>query len=151
MDAIDKKILEILQTDAMKTAKEMAEELALTPTPIYERIRKLENSGYIRQYVALLDAEMLGKNIVVFMNIAIKEHQAEKRNEFVRQMEELDAVSELYHTSGSYDFLVKVRFNSIKDYKDFLVNEVAAIPNIADIDSQIVLEEIKYSTKLNLN
>ncbi|TNE99600.1 MAG: Lrp/AsnC family transcriptional regulator, partial [Bacteroidetes bacterium] len=142
---------EILQTDAMKTAKEMAEELALTPTPIYERIRKLENSGYIRQYVALLDAEMLGKNIVVFMNIAIKEHQAEKRNEFVRQMEELDAVSELYHTSGSYDFLVKVRFNSIKDYKDFLVNEVAAIPNIADIDSQIVLEEIKYSTKLNLN
>ncbi len=151
MDAIDKKILEILQTDAMKTAKEMAEELALTPTPIYERIRKLENSGYIRQYVALLDAEMLGKNIVVFMNIAIKEHQAEKRNEFVRQMEDLDAVSELYHTSGSYDFLVKVRFNSIKDYKDFLVNEVAAIPNISDIDSQIVLEEIKYSTKLNLN
>ncbi len=151
MDSIDKKILEILQTDAMKTAKEMAGELALTPTPIYERIRKLENQGFIKQYVALLDADLIGQNIVVFMNIAIKEHQTEARNEFVNQMKALDAVSELYHTSGSFDFLVKVRFNTIKEYKDFLVNEVASIPNISDIDSQIVLEEIKYSTKLNLS
>lgn len=150
MDAIDKKILEILQTDAMKTAKEMAGELALTPTPIYERIRKLENQGFIKQYVALLDADLIGQNIVVFMNIAVKEHHSEARQEFVKQISQLDAVSELYHTSGSFDFLVKVRFNTIKEYKDFLVNEVASIPNISDIDSQIVLEEIKYSTKLQL-
>ena len=150
MDTIDKKILEILQTDAMKTAKEMAEELSLTATPIYERIRKLENSGLIKQYVALLDADLLGQNIVVYMNITIKEHQAQKRNEFVKEMNALPAVTEFYHTSGAYDFLVKVRFNTIKEYKDFLVNEVASISNISDIDSQIVLEEIKYSTKLNL-
>lgn len=150
MDAIDKKILEILQSDAMKTAKEMAEELSLTATPIYERIRKLENSGIIKQYVALLDPEMMGQNIVVFMNITIKEHQAAKRNEFVEELMKLPAVAEFYHTSGAYDFLVKVRFNTIKEYKDFLVNEVASIPNISDIDSQIVLEEIKYSTKITV-
>ena len=63
-------------------------------------------------------------------------------------MEALEAVSELYHTSGSYDFLAKVRFSSIKEYRDFLVDEVASIYNISDIDSQIVLEEIKYSTKI---
>lgn len=150
MDTIDKKILEILQSDAMKTAKEMAEELSLTATPIYERIRKLENSGIIKQYVALLDPEMMGQNIVVFMNITIKEHQAAKRNEFVEELMKLPAVAEFYHTSGAYDFLVKVRFNTIKEYKDFLVNEVASIPNISDIDSQIVLEEIKYSTKITV-
>ena len=150
MDSIDKKILEILQTVAMKTAKEMAEELALTATPIYERIRKLENSGIIKKYVALLDPEMMGQNIVVFMNITIKEHQAAKRNEFVEEMMKLSAVAEFYHTSGAYDFLVKVRFNTIKEYKDFLVNEVASIPNISDIDSQIVLEEIKYSTQITV-
>lgn len=150
MDNTDRKILEILQEDAMKTAKEMASKLALTTTPIYERIKKLENAGYIKQYVALLDADLIGKNILVFMNITIKDHHSEKRNEFVKQMESLDEVTEFYHTSGSFDFLVKVRFSSIKEYHDFLVNKVASIHNISDIDSQIVLEEIKYSTKITI-
>lgn len=150
MDSIDTKILEILQTDAMKTAKEMASELSLTTTPIYERIKKLENTGLIKQYVALLDADLVGKNLIVFMNITVKDHQAERRNEFVQQMESLDAVSEFYHTSGSFDFLVKVRFNNIKEYRDFLINDVSSIRNISDIDSQIVLEEIKYSTRIVL-
>ncbi len=148
MDAIDHKILEILQTDSMKTAKEMASELSLTTTPIYERIKKLESAGYVKQYVALLNADLLGKNIVVFINITIKDHHAQDREKFVKQMKSLNSVVEFYHTSGSFDFLVKVRFSSIKEYRDFLVNEVASIHNIGDIDSQIVLEEIKYSTKI---
>ena len=150
MDSIDEKILEILQTNGMKTAKEMASELSLTTTPIYERIKKLQNSGIIKGYVALLDADLLGKNIIVFMNITIKDHHSEKRDEFVKQMESLKAVVEFYHTSGSFDFLAKVRFSNIKEYRDFLVNDVASIRNIGDIDSQIVLEEIKYSTKIVL-
>jgi len=148
MDAIDRKILEILQTDSMKTAKEMASELSLTTTPIYERLKKLESAGFIKNYVALLNADLLGKNIVVFINMNIKDHQTEKREEFVQHMETLPAITEFYHTSGSFDFLAKVRFSSIKEYRDFLVNEVATISNIGDIDSQIVLEEIKYSTRI---
>lgn len=148
MDATDKKILEILQENAMMTAKEMAAKLSLTTTPIYERIKKLQNSGIIKQYVALLDADLLGKNITVFMNITIKDHHLDKRQEFIKKMEALDSVSEFYHTSGSYDFLVKVRFGSIREYRDFLVDDVASIYNISDIDSQIVLEEIKYTTKI---
>lgn len=148
MDIIDQRILEILQTDSMKTAKEMASELSLTTTPIYERIKKLEAAGFVKQYVALLDADLLGKNIIVFMNITIKDHHFEDRKKFVDQMESLPAVVEFYQTSGNFDFLVKVRFGSIKEYRDFLVNEVASIYNIGDIDSQIVLEEIKYSTKI---
>ena len=150
MDATDKKILEILQDNALMTAKEMAKKLYLTTTPIYERIKKLQNSGIIKQYVALLDADMLGKNIIVFMNITIKDHHSEKRNEFVKNMEQLEEVTEFYHTSGSFDFLVKVRFADIKTFRDFLVNDVASIHNISDIESQIVLEEIKYSTKIIL-
>lgn len=148
MDAVDRKILEILQEDSMKTAKEMAAELSLTTTPIYERIKKLEAAGYIKQYVALLNADLIGKNIVVFMNMSIKEHQATKREAFVEHMQSLPAVTEFYHTSGNFDFIAKVRFSSIKEYRDFLVNEVASISNISDIDSQIVLEEIKYSTRI---
>lgn len=150
MNAIDLKILDMLQEDSGKTAKEMAAELSLTTTPVYERIKKLEKAGFIKKYVALLNTDLLNKNIIVFMNITIKDHHKEARDEFVQSMEALDEVSEFYHTSGSFDFLAKVRFANIKDYRDFLVNEVAAIRNISDIDSQIVLEEIKYSTKISI-
>jgi len=150
MNPIDVKILDMLQTNSSRTAKEMATELSLTQTPVYERIKKLEKAGYIKQYVALLNTDLLNKNIIVFMNITIKDHHKEARDEFVLSMESLDEVSEFYHTSGSFDFLAKVRFTNIKDYRDFLVNEVTAIRNISDIDSQIVLEEIKYSTKVAL-
>ena len=128
----------------------MASELSLTTTPVYERIKKLEKMGVIKQYVALLDTEILDKNIIVFMNITIKEHHSEERNKFIKSMESLDEVTEFFHTSGSFDFLAKVRFSNIKEYRDFLVNKVTAIRNISDIDSQIVLEEIKYSTRVNL-
>ncbi|MBT3543288.1 Lrp/AsnC family transcriptional regulator [Flavobacteriaceae bacterium] len=150
MDATDKKILEILQVNAMITAKEMAQKLSLTTTPIYERIKKLQKSGIIKQYVALLDANLVGKSILVFMNITIKDHHSDKRNEFVKEIKRLDSVIEFYHTSGSFDFLAKVRFSDIKTFRDFLVNDVASIYNISDIESQIVLEEIKYSTKIIL-
>ena len=82
------------------------------------------------------------------MKITIKDHHSEKRNEFVQEMQKLKDVIEFYHTSGSFDFLVKVRFSDIRSFKNFLVNEVASIHNIGDIESQIVLEEIKYSTKI---
>ena len=150
MDATDKKILEILQVNAMITAKEMAQKLSLTTTPIYERIKKLQKSGIIKQYVALLDANLVGKSILVFMNITIKDHHSDKRNEFVKEIKRLDSVIEFYHTSGSFDFLAKVRFSDIKTFRDFFVNDVASIYNISDIESQIVLEEIKYSTKIIL-
>lgn len=151
MDAIDKKILEFLQNNAMLTAKEMAQKLSLTTTPIYERIKKLQKSGIIKKYVALLDADLMGKSILVFMNITIKDHHSNRRNEFVNQMVQLEEVSEFYHTSGSFDFLAKVRFRNIKEFRNFLVNNVASIHNISDIESQIVLEEVKYSTKIIVN
>lgn len=150
MDTIDTKILEFLQTDCMKTAKEMAADLSLTYTPIYERIKKLENAGFVKQYVALLDADLLGKNLLVFLNLTVKDHSSEKREEFIQQLKDVDAITEFYHVSGAFDFVAKARFSNIKEYRDFLVNEVASIPNINDIDSQIVLEEIKYSTKVML-
>ena len=150
MDSIDIKILDFLQTDATLTAKELASKLSLSPTPVYDRIRKLEKKGIIKQYVALLDAELLDKSLIVFLNLTIKEHNMEARNKLLKKLTDLKDVTELYHTSGTYDFLAKVRFSNIKEYKDFLINHIASIENISDIESQIVLEEIKHSTKVNL-
>lgn len=150
IDPIDVKILEKLQSNAMVTAKELASEMSLTTTPIYERIKKLQNSGIIKKYVALLDANLIGKSITVFINITIKDHHSTKRDEFVIQMKKLSSVMEFYHTSGSFDFLAKVRFSNIQEFRNFLVNELSSIYNISDIESQVVLEEIKYSTRIIL-
>ncbi|MEJ6736274.1 MAG: Lrp/AsnC family transcriptional regulator [Flavobacteriales bacterium] len=150
MDEFDKKILDFLQKNAKLTAKELSNSLSLSQTPIYERIKKLEKLGVIKDYVAILNADIINKGLIVFMNITIKEHGHASRKKFIDDISRLKDVSELYHTSGSYDFLAKVRFSSVKEYRDFLVNYIAIVENISDIDSQIVLEEIKASTYINL-
>jgi Lrp/AsnC family leucine-responsive transcriptional regulator len=150
MDSFDKKILDFLQRNAKLTAKELSSELSLSQTPIYERIKKLEKMGVIKDYVAILDGDVVDKGLIVFMNITIKEHSHDSRTDFIKKISSLKDVSELYHTSGTYDFLAKVRFANVKEYRDFLVNHIATVSNISDIDSQIVLEEIKASTYINL-
>jgi Lrp/AsnC family leucine-responsive transcriptional regulator len=150
IDDYDVKILEFLQENAKLTAKEIAAKLSLSQTPIYERIKKLEKLGVIKNYVALLDPDLLNKSLIVFMNITIKDHGTKQRNAFINEINSLEDVSAFYHTSGAYDYLVKVRFNSIKEYRNFLINHVASINNISDIDSQIVLEELKSTTKVYL-
>lgn len=146
MDNYDKKILDFLQKNAKLTAKEIANKISLSQTPIYERVKKLEKLGIIKDYVAILDSEKLGKSFIVYMNITIKDHSHAPRQKFIDSISSLKDVTELYHTSGSFDFLAKVRFANVKEYRDFLVNEIAIVDNISDIDSQIVLEEIKAST-----
>ncbi|OFY99984.1 MAG: hypothetical protein A3K10_08625 [Bacteroidetes bacterium RIFCSPLOWO2_12_FULL_31_6] len=150
MDDFDKKILDFLQKNAKLTAKEMSSKLALSQTPIYERIKKLEKMGVIKDYVALLDGEVINKGFIVFMNITIKEQNHTSRKKIIDSLSKIKEISELYNTSGSYDFLAKVRFANVKEYREFLVNQITVLDNISDIDSQIVLEEIKYSTCIQL-
>ena len=151
IDEVDLKILDFLQKDANLTAKELSAKLSLSSTPIYERIKKLEKSGVIQKYVAILDPEKLNQHLMVFINITIKEHNQVRRTAFLDKLLSLEDVVELYHTSGSHDFMAKVRFENIKQYRDFLVNKVAPIQNIADIASQIVLDEIKNTTEVLLS
>jgi len=150
MDDFDKKILDFLQRNAKLTAKELSSSISLSQTPIYERIKKLEKMGVIKEYVAILDGDTINKGLIVFMNITIKEHSHASRKKFIDKLSSLKDVAELYHTSGTYDFLAKVRFASVKEYRDFLVDHIATVENISDIDSQIVLEEIKASTYITL-
>ena len=124
--------------------------IALSQTPVYERIKKLERNGVIKKYVAILEPEKLDKSLVVFMNITILEHRVGSREEVIDQLSELHEITELFQTSGQYDFMAKVRVSKVSDYRDFLVEKMAAINNIKNIESHIVLDEIKYSTSLNI-
>lgn len=151
LDEVDIKILNLLQNDAKLTAKDLGDQIALSQTPVYERIKKLERQGVIRKYVALLEADALNKSLIVFMNITIREHGNGSRDAMVRQLIDLPEISELYHTSGQYDFMAKLRVSTIADYRTFLVDKMANIDNVKDINGQIVLEEVKHTTSLDLS
>lgn len=150
IDDFDKKILEFLQKNAKLTAKEMAFELALSQTPIYERIKKLERLGVIKEYVAILNADLINKGFVVFMSIIMKEHFQDKRTILVEKILSFKELSECYQTSGNYDFILKLRFSNLKEYREFLLEKVSLLDNIGKIDSHIVLDEVKSTTYINL-
>ena len=151
LDSIDLKILKILQEDSNTTTKEVAKEVHLSATPVFERIKRLEKGGYIKKYVAILDAEKLNKPLIVFCNITLKEHTKEIGNKFVQDIKSLREVTECYNISGDYDFLLKVLVRDMKHYQDFVINQLGLIQNIGSAHSTFVMGEIKHSYAVPLD
>ena len=150
LDRYDRKILNILQENARTTTKEIAAALGLSVTPTYERIKRLERQGYIRQYVALVDSSKVGKQLTVMATVSLKEHSREHLNRFVEQINLLQEVMECYYVAGSFDYIVKVMVSNMDAYQHFLVNKLAAIENIGHVQSYFVMTEIKHSTAIPL-
>lgn len=150
LDDNDKLILNFLQEDGKLTAKHLADKIGLTQTPVYERIRKLERIGVIDKYVALVNPESVSRELIVFMNLTLKDHGVGQRERFLDKVSDLSEVVELYHTSGVNDFMAKVRVADVREYKDFLVEKMGKIDNVKDVVSHIVLDEIKRTTKIVL-
>jgi DNA-binding Lrp family transcriptional regulator len=143
LDEIDKKLLNILQTNSRITIRELSEKLHLSTTPIHERIKKLEKNGYIKQYITLVDPKMIGKKLIVYISVSLNKHTKEAIQEFENQMEKLDAVMESYYISGSSDFLVKVFCNDMEDFHLFITNKFSVIGNITQFYSSFVMSENK--------
>ncbi len=145
LDEVDLKLLDLLQTDCRLTTKELAHKVHLSPTPVFERVKRLEKNGYIRQYVALLDAEKLNRGLTVFCNVSLKQHTKEIGNRFVKDIMALREVTECYNISGDYDFLLKIMVSDMKHYQDFVLNGLGGIKNIGSAHSTFVMGEIKHS------
>lgn len=145
LDMIDLKLLTILQKDAKLTTKEIATRVNLSPTPVYERIRRLEKEGLIEKYTAIVNAEKVGKQLTVFCNITLKEHTKEIGNKFVRDIVSLKDVVECYNISGDYDFLLKIMVEDMKHYQSFVINELGSVKNIGSAHSTFVIGVIKHS------
>jgi DNA-binding Lrp family transcriptional regulator len=148
LDPIDLRILDLLQEDAKLTNKEIAAQLGMSTTPVYERIKKLEEKGYIRQYVALVDRKKLGLPLVAFCNVSLKEHSNKYLRIFEREVLSLHEVVECYHIAGAFDYLMKVLAEDMSTYQDFIVNKLAKLENIGNVQSSFVMTEVKYSTKI---
>ncbi|WP_010135538.1 Lrp/AsnC family transcriptional regulator [Ochrovirga pacifica] len=147
-DDIDLKLLRQLQKNANITIKELANLTNLSNTPVHERIKKLERNGYIKQQVVLLNRNLLGKKLIVFCNVKLKEHTKEIGNRFVKDITSLKQVTECYNISGDFDFLLKVMVDDMEAYQDFVLNDLGKVKNIGSAHSTFVMGEIKYSTEI---
>ncbi|MFC5044743.1 Lrp/AsnC family transcriptional regulator [Aquimarina hainanensis] len=145
LDHVDIKILKLLQENSNITTKELAQKVQLSPTPVFERVKRLENHGYIKKYVAVLSPEKLNSGLTVFCNITLKQHTKEIGNNFIKDIKSLAEVIECYNISGDYDFLLKVLVKDMKHYQNFVLNKLGLIENIGSAHSTFVMEKVKQS------
>lgn len=147
LDEIDLKILRILQEDSKKTTKEIAELLNLTASPVYERIRKLENKGYIKKYVAILDKKLIQRPVTAICMVSLRYHNEGFIDKFEKQIKALDEVQECYHMAGKVDFFLKINLQSLDEYHEFVRTKLSKIENIGILESYFVLKEIYHTTE----
>ena len=145
-DPVDKKILKVIQADARLNTKQIAGKIGLTVTPTYERLKKIEQSGVVKEYVALLDREIIGKTIVAFINVSLQLHSKPLINVFEKSIVKVPEVMECFHVAGNFDYLLKVVVKDMNSYQNFLSNKLATIENIAHVQSSFVMTEIKHQT-----
>ncbi len=150
LDPVDLRLLEILQTNAKLTTKEIAKKVHLSATPVYERIKRLEREGILKKYIAIVEAEKVGKSLTVFCHITLKEHTKAIGNQFVKEIKSLKQVTECYNISGDYDFMLKIMVNDMKHYQDFVINDLGSIKNIGSAHSTFVMGVIKHSYSVPL-
>lgn len=148
LDSTDYRILGLLQQDAKSTIKEIAAHLGMTTTPVYERIRRMEEEGYIKGYVALVDKSKLDFQILAFCHVSLKEHHRNVFDYFETEVARFEEVVECFHTSGLHDYILKVIVRNMADYQFFVSNKLAKLDHLGQVDSVFVLNEIKNSTAL---
>lgn len=150
LDKVDLEILRTLQADGRLTMRELASRVSLSSTPVFERLKRLEQSGYIKKYVAVLDAEKLNRGFVVFCNVKLRRMSREIAHDFVERIKDIPQVTECYNTSGNFDFLLKVNAPDMKTYQEFLINTLGTIESLGSIESTFVMDTIKHVYGINI-
>ncbi|MBB6127197.1 Lrp/AsnC family transcriptional regulator [Mucilaginibacter lappiensis] len=150
LDETDIQLLKLLGEDSEVTIKELAARVNLSPSPVFERVKRLKASGYIKKYIALIDAEKLNYGLIVFCNIKLKQHDKSIGYQFVTDILALKEVVECYNISGDFDFLLKVYAKDMKHYQDFVFNKLGSVTSIGSTHSTFVMSENKNSYNINL-
>lgn len=143
LDQKDRQILEILQKNAKASIKEIAYKVRLSTTPIYERIKRLENSGIIKQYTAVLDEEKIGLELTVFCQVSLQKHTKSLIDRFEKAIKKLPEVIEAYHIAGNFDYLLKVVVHDSKQYHHFVIETLSRLDTVSNVQSNFVMYETK--------
>lgn len=144
-DRKDLLILKLLQQNARITVKEISEKIHLSTTPVHERIKRMEESGIIKQYATLVDNTKVNKSLMVICYVSLKEHGKNAGSKFIKVINNLNEVIECFSISGEFDFMLKVVCEDMNAYYDFHVNKLSEIENIGHLQSIFVMGIIKQT------
>jgi Lrp/AsnC family transcriptional regulator len=147
MDAIDRKILALLQQDASLSVAEIGHRVGLSSTPCWKRIQRLEGAGIIQNRVALIDQEKVGLGITVFVSIETGDHSQAWLDRFAREVSAMPEVMEFYRMAGDVDYMLRVVVPDIQGYDGFYKKLIAAVP-LKNVTSRFAMEKIKATTAL---
>lgn len=144
LDKVDLQILRSLQENARLTTKELAARVSLSSTPVFERLKRLESGGYIKKYMAVLDADKLNQGFVVFCHVKMSKLSRDIAAGFTEVVRDIPEVTECYNISGSFDYLLKIHAPNMKYYQEFVLNVLGAIESLGSLESMFVMDEVKH-------
>jgi Lrp/AsnC family transcriptional regulator, leucine-responsive regulatory protein len=148
LDQIDLEILKLLQENARITIKEISGKVHLSTTPVHERIKRMEETGVIRQYATLVNHNKVDKGLMAICFVSLKQHSKNAGVKFIKAVQELDEVVECFSISGEFDFMLKVICRDMNTYYDFHVNKLSEIENVGHVQSIFVMGIIKQTHKI---
>ncbi len=148
LDTKDLAILKLLQQNARITVKEISDKVHLSTTPVHERIKRMEDSGVIKQYATLVDFAKVKRGLMVICYVSLKQHSKNAGDKFIKTVHELNEVIECYNISGEFDFMLKVVAENMDAYYDFHVNKLSQIENMGKVQSVFVMGVIKQTHQL---
>ena len=147
-DRATRLILQALQADSRQSAQQLADQVGLSATPVWRRVKELEESGVIRRHVALADREKLGLAICVLANVSLERHSEGAVEQFERLVAASPQIVECHAITGEADYVIKVVAPDMKAYDQFLQATIFKVPGVASVRSNVVLREVKYETAL---
>lgn len=150
LDFTDKKLINLLQNNSKQTTKQLSLQLNLSVTAVYERIKKLEKEEVVQKYVAIIDKNKIEKSFMVFCHVKLIQHTKENVSTFEREILKLEEVSECFHVSGEYDYILKVFVKDMEQYRSFMVTKLTAIKYIGSTHSTFAIEKVKNTTAISL-
>ena len=157
LDKTDRKILSVLQSDGRLTNQEVAERVSLSPSPCLRRIKRLEESGVIRQYVALLDPDKIGLGLLAYVNVRLEKHSDtpagkshSPRADFAASVGNWPEVVACYAMTGEMDYLLRVHVEDMEHFSHFMMETLLKHPAVLDVKSSFALQRIKDTTALPL-
>jgi Lrp/AsnC family leucine-responsive transcriptional regulator len=147
-DAIDRRILRLLQENSRIPNVELAEQVGLSASPCLRRVQAMEADGLIRKHVTLLDPAAIGLPVSVFVSVSLKTQVKEALERFEAAVARRPEVMECYLMTGDSDYLLRVVAADLSAYERFLVDHLTRIPGVSSIRSSFALKQVKYSTAL---
>ena len=148
LDVIDRRILQALQRDGRMSNVELAKRVHLTPTPCFERVRRLEESGFIERYVAQLNPRKLGFGLLAFIEVSLDKTNPQAFDRFRQAVADMNEIQECHMVAGGFDYLMKVRVTDMVAYRHFLGERVSTLPSVSRTHTYFVMEEAKSTQEI---